>query len=286
MRLRRPRLSWKFPRPGPYHYGAAAVGGLGATGYIAKHYGAERFWLGAFAIACLYAIIVAVLLIGGEIIAEVPYVAPPDDRTSAGPSLSVEQWRDDTGVLYWVHSYMDCAGTSCAIHLPSNHAMVTWKRVLRVDRSCLLERLCPTHGIGHPDPDSVNHFAMLGIKGDWTTHGCCGCCPGAGFTGNGPLELPAVSLGTAQDEVIFRSPDELLQAQRIIASGGVGLPSDDVYEEIAALAPQSETGRCVYCQGELTRGVGGGWYHEETGRQICQLVEGQFPTMGTPRQAP
>ncbi len=42
----------------------------------------------------------------------------------------------------------------------------------------LVERIC-THGIGHPDPDSVKYMesiSMPGAKGTWSSHGCDGCC--------------------------------------------------------------------------------------------------------------
>lgn len=45
---------------------------------------------------------------------------------------------------------------------------------VRRDRNCLVERHC-NHGIGHPDPDSLNwQQRALGIRDG--VHGCDGCC--------------------------------------------------------------------------------------------------------------
>lgn len=51
--------------------------------------------------------------------------------------------------------------------------MRTWERLTRLNG--LVERLCPKHGCGHPDPDSL---ALLDPDGSQRmhTHGCCGCC--------------------------------------------------------------------------------------------------------------
>lgn len=69
-----------------------------------------------------------------------------------------------------------CAGEHCVIHNPSDHHMREWETNWRSDLG-VMERLCPQHGIGHPDPDDVayqksqgNHWANI--------HGCCGCCTG------------------------------------------------------------------------------------------------------------
>jgi len=47
---------------------------------------------------------------------------------------------------------------------------------LRFDRGCLIERLCPEHGVGHPDPDSAAYLKSVDPRGNYTIHGCCGCC--------------------------------------------------------------------------------------------------------------
>lgn len=75
----------------------------------------------------------------------------------------------------YTHSPDQCAGQWCCVHNPSNHHMRTWNRYYRVDKGFLLERICPKHGVGHPDPDSLAFFER---NGDWAmgVHGCCGCC--------------------------------------------------------------------------------------------------------------
>jgi hypothetical protein len=65
-----------------------------------------------------------------------------------------------------VHDQEKCAGQPCVIHNPSDHHMQDWKLNWRADRG-IMERLCPAHGIGHPDPDDLNRNGV---------HGCCGCC--------------------------------------------------------------------------------------------------------------
>ena len=54
----------------------------------------------------------------------------------------------------------------CVLHAPTNHHMRDWTLHWRSDRGCF-ERLCPEHGVGHPDPDDKGHDGI---------HGCCGCC--------------------------------------------------------------------------------------------------------------
>jgi hypothetical protein len=77
-----------------------------------------------------------------------------------------------------VHAASVCKGRACSIHNPSDHHMKEWPKLWRDDRK-LMERTCPEHGIGHPDPD---HMAFIRrAKGEQATyyegmHGCCGCC--------------------------------------------------------------------------------------------------------------
>jgi hypothetical protein len=55
--------------------------------------------------------------------------------------------------------------------------MREWQRLWRYDRG-LMERICP-HGVGHPDPDHLDHVRRLrGDKAAVTesVHGCDGCC--------------------------------------------------------------------------------------------------------------
>jgi hypothetical protein len=61
--------------------------------------------------------------------------------------------------------------------------MNTWPLVHRMDRQVysngmvltLSERTCP-HGIGHPDPDSLDWLAIYSNRDTWAIHGCDGCC--------------------------------------------------------------------------------------------------------------
>jgi hypothetical protein len=73
-----------------------------------------------------------------------------------------------------VHSKEQCDGKYCCFHKPSKHAMVTWDMYIRFDKFNLVERLCPKHRIGHPDPDSMAYLKRMGISG-LDMHGCCGC---------------------------------------------------------------------------------------------------------------
>jgi hypothetical protein len=64
----------------------------------------------------------------------------------------------------------------CPFHGPTDHHMVTWP--IQIRASGLVERICE-HGVGHPDPDSVEYFAGLLLPDEgrwWTVHGCDGCC--------------------------------------------------------------------------------------------------------------
>jgi len=74
------------------------------------------------------------------------------------------------------HHEAKCAGYACPIHNPSDHAMRDLPKSIR--ESGLIERIC-SHGIGHPDPDSVAYFERISPpqqKGSWDIHGCDGCC--------------------------------------------------------------------------------------------------------------
>ena len=72
-----------------------------------------------------------------------------------------------------VHSPEKCAGRHCVIHDPSDHIMREWPLNFRSDRG-LMERLCPKHGVGHPDPDDLAWHISEG-RGWIGVHGCCGC---------------------------------------------------------------------------------------------------------------
>lgn len=83
---------------------------------------------------------------------------------------------------YWtkiinVHSPSQCAGRPCTIHSPSDHGMKNWKLLWRSDRR-IFERICPEHGVGHPDPDMMAWIKETKPEdaGWQSIHGCCGCC--------------------------------------------------------------------------------------------------------------
>ena len=71
----------------------------------------------------------------------------------------VERWAVDEG---------------CVIHNRTAHHMQHWTLHWRGDRG-IFERLCPDHGIGHPDPDQGPYWTATGQDWQWV-HGCCGCC--------------------------------------------------------------------------------------------------------------
>lgn len=73
-----------------------------------------------------------------------------------------------------VHPSDQCAGEFCVMHNPSDHHMRRWPMHWRSDRA-LMERICPNHGVGHPDPDDLAYHVRQG-DGWQTVHGCCGCC--------------------------------------------------------------------------------------------------------------
>jgi hypothetical protein len=79
----------------------------------------------------------------------------------------------DCGIT--THDPSECAPDHhCVIHDPSDHPMRSWDMVLRA--SGLVERICPKHGIGHPDPDSLAYFVREHGMDYLGIHGCCGCC--------------------------------------------------------------------------------------------------------------
>lgn len=77
------------------------------------------------------------------------------------------------GRVMRTHAAGKCLGPNCCIHNPSAHALVDAPLHWRADRA-LMERIC-SHGIGHPDPDSLAFLASQGVKAD-DVHGCDGCC--------------------------------------------------------------------------------------------------------------
>ena len=82
------------------------------------------------------------------------------------------------------HEPAQCAGHNCTYHNPSDHKMKDWPKNFRYDSFSfgLVERMC-SHGVGHPDPDSVAWLESLDLKGragTWGVHGCDFCCRPSG----------------------------------------------------------------------------------------------------------
>lgn len=91
----------------------------------------------------------------------------------------------DDAVLGDVHPETKCAGRACVVHNPSDHRMRDWPLVWRADKGGSMERTCPEHGVGHPDPDDLAYHVAEGR--DWVAnHGCCGCCREPAVSPDGP----------------------------------------------------------------------------------------------------
>lgn len=79
-----------------------------------------------------------------------------------------------------IHPPDKCKGERCCIHNPSDHPLKDAPLQLRADRWPLMERRCE-HGVGHPDPDSVDYIQRTLPGGRESAeyegvHGCDGCC--------------------------------------------------------------------------------------------------------------
>ena len=103
---------------------------------------------------------------------------PDPDRADAWLIGSASKPHDGVAVgatvLHNVHTPDRCASTHCLVHNPSDHHMRGWRLHWRGDRR-LMERVCPDHGVGHPDPDDLAYHLVRGQT--WQgVHGCCGCC--------------------------------------------------------------------------------------------------------------
>lgn len=89
------------------------------------------------------------------------------------------QLKPGTTVLR-THAFTQCSGEFCSIHNPSDHPLNKAPLNWRGDRG-FMERICE-HGIGHPDPDGLDHLRrVLGDRYEnyaFGVHGCDGCCRG------------------------------------------------------------------------------------------------------------
>ena len=97
-----------------------------------------------------------------------------DDDMFFGVKADSQFGFQSPGVLI-THSADKCAGRPCCLHNPSDHHMKDWPTVWRDDRY-LMERVCPEHGVGHPDPDHMAYVRTQPHLPSDGAHGCCGCC--------------------------------------------------------------------------------------------------------------
>ena len=89
------------------------------------------------------------------------------------PLSSTNMLLENTNDFIHCHEETVCRGDFCTLHNRSNHPMRSWVQHWRGDRG-IMERICPDHGVGHPDPDDFN--IRTGFKD--ASHGCCMCCSG------------------------------------------------------------------------------------------------------------
>ena len=83
------------------------------------------------------------------------------------------------GTVWAFHGPDWCSGRSCPVHAPSNHHMRDWPLLAPSNpHAVVLERVCPRHGVAHPDPDSVEQATTFDPthEGEHGLHPCCGCC--------------------------------------------------------------------------------------------------------------
>jgi len=89
----------------------------------------------------------------------------------------MEDFTISNGQRLHIHNRGICT-PPCAFHAPSQHHMRNWSMLWRDDRH-LLERLCE-HGVGHPDPDQLEHLHRIEASSSYiqmqSMHGCDGCC--------------------------------------------------------------------------------------------------------------
>lgn len=83
-------------------------------------------------------------------------------------------WLINSTQVIVTHAPDKCEGHHCCIHNPSEHHMRNWTMYWRDDKG-VMERLCPEHSVGHPDPDDAAFNRRQG-RDYLNIHGCCGCC--------------------------------------------------------------------------------------------------------------
>lgn len=93
--------------------------------------------------------------------------------------VAIPPFGEERECLVRIHDRETCGEKMCPFHKPTKHHMVKWPKVWRADRSdSLVERVCE-HGVGHPDPDSMEFIISKFGKEDGKysgVHGCDGCC--------------------------------------------------------------------------------------------------------------
>lgn len=97
-------------------------------------------------------------------------------RSFKVPHATEPVWGFGVGpvTLVNVHDPALCEGRGCCVHHPSNHRMIDWELNWRGDRH-IMERICPCHGVGHPDPDDLAFHRSKDPEYSGS-HGCPGCC--------------------------------------------------------------------------------------------------------------
>jgi hypothetical protein len=66
------------------------------------------------------------------------------------------------------HTPDKCKGRHCCIHNPSDHHMRKWLMNYRQDKG-MMERICPEHGVGHPDPDDLDYWVSIDKELRWVS---------------------------------------------------------------------------------------------------------------------
>lgn len=98
----------------------------------------------------------------------------PTIKQTGQNSFKIQNSADSTSyTVRNTHREEACKGEPCVLHNPSDHHMRDFPLIFRQD-STLFERQC-AHGIGHPDPDSLEFFVRNNMD-YMAIHGCDGCC--------------------------------------------------------------------------------------------------------------
>lgn len=92
----------------------------------------------------------------------------------------MEMYRTGTGQVIQVHPEGTCSGEYCVIHKPMPGIGSDWPTHWRgdglFDLLRLMERICPTHGVGHPAREQYGFWIENGLFSTMSRHGGCECC--------------------------------------------------------------------------------------------------------------